>query len=206
MRLLLVRHGESTWNVEGRYQGRKDPPLTERGEAQAEAVTHRLRSEKPAALVSSPLIRACLTAKIIASASPALAVRAEPLLIEIQHGEWEGKLVGDVSATWPELFQLWRSHPEQVRFPGGESIADVRGRWREFLAKSADGPSPLIAVTHDIIIRIAVLEARGEPLESIINISVDNGSLTILQDNAVERVNETDHLGALKGSLAHQAL
>ena len=128
-RLLLIRHGETDWNVEGRYQGQADPPLNERGLAQARALAERLKREgiRPAAIYSSPLRRAWQTAQIIAEAVGA-PLFAEPRLKEICLGEWEGVLTPEIMRRWPETFRDWEERPWETRPPGGETIAEVQKR------------------------------------------------------------------------------
>jgi probable phosphoglycerate mutase len=206
VKLILIRHGESTWNIEGRYQGRCDPPLSERGVAQAHAVARRLKLESadqlPAAIVSSPLVRAVSTARIIASALDDLPVNTDTRLIEIDHGDWQGKLVAEVAQAWPDALAAWRTRPESVKFRNGESLADVRSRWRDFCRVAGAYPSPLVVVTHDVIVRLAVIDARGDELSAFNDLSIDNGSVTELGS----RINDTSHLGELQNSLADQAL
>jgi probable phosphoglycerate mutase len=121
MRLLLVRHGESTWNVEGRYQGRLDPPLSPRGREQAQALAARLYRQQLArvdknrltGIVSSPLLRVRDTAQICAEAI-GLPVDIDDRLTEISHGEWEGKLREEIANRWPEMIAAWRADPHTV--------------------------------------------------------------------------------------------
>src|SRR5690348_14779444 len=97
MHILLVRHGETPWNREGRYQGRTDVPLSEVGEAQAAALGARLARVPLAVAVASPLSRARRTAEaVLAGRSPATTLELDPGLLEISHGGWEGKLASEV--------------------------------------------------------------------------------------------------------------
>jgi broad specificity phosphatase PhoE len=100
-RVLLVRHGESTWNAEGRWQGQADPPLSERGEAQAVTAARALVGLEPFdAIVSSTLRRARRTAEILAGAL-SVQLLTHPDLIERAAGPWEGLTRADIDATWP---------------------------------------------------------------------------------------------------------
>src|SRR4051794_22300124 len=108
MNILLVRHGETPWNREGRYQGRTDIPLSETGAAQVRALGVRLAPIPIHVAYASPLSRAKNTAEAI------LAGRTIPLwleagLLEISHGEWEGKLATDVELSHAEMFGVWRT-------------------------------------------------------------------------------------------------
>jgi len=141
VKLLLVRHGESTWNAEGRYQGRKDPPLSARGALQAKALAERLSGSvdlRPNAIASSPLARARRTAETVAE-KLACGVTIDERLIEISHGAWEGLLRTEIQRRWPDMMAAWRSAPDSVTFPGGESLADVQRRWQSALLKLRQG-------------------------------------------------------------------
>ena len=216
MRLVLVRHGESTWNVEGRYQGRLDVPLSPRGRAQAGALATRLMREQLdspieqhlAAIVSSPLARACDTARICGQAL-GLPVSTDERLTEISHGEWEGKLRGEVASRWPEMLATWRTRPHLVQFPRGETLDDVRLRFESFLRGLPD-VSSILATTHDVIVRIAMLQAEAKPLSSFTQVHVDNAALNEFrwEDGTLTavRLNDMAHLGSLRSDTLSQAL
>src|SRR5579872_5289116 len=133
MRLFLVRHGETTWNQEGRYQGRRDPPLSPLGKAQVAALAQHVRSERIAVVVSSPLSRAADTARACADALQ-IAFSLDERLIEISHGSWEGRLRTEIERDDPKRFAQWRRAPETVIFPDGEGLADVQRRLDAFLS------------------------------------------------------------------------
>ena len=212
MRLLLVRHGESTWNAEGRYQGQRDVPLSQLGARQAAALAQRLASDddvRPRAIASSPLARARETAAPAARAL-GLEVDVSQGLIEISHGEWEGLLKPEIESAWPSMVAAWRATPESVRFPGGESLDDVRTRWRQFARVVERYPSPLLVVTHDVIIRLAVLDARGEPLSAFNSLAAENAAITEIDYDSpnlhLVRLNDGSHLGDLRVDPAAQSL
>ena len=116
--VILIRHGQTDWNVEPRFRGLADIPLNEAGVAQAEALARRLASEPIAAVYSSPLRRALHTAEIIARPH-ALPVEPVPAFTSADYGDWEGMLVSEVARQHPDLFDLWRRHPDRLQFPGG---------------------------------------------------------------------------------------
>jgi phosphoserine phosphatase len=217
MRLVLVRHGESTWNAEGRYQGRMDPPLSTRGRAQAQALAARVVREQSAGspqtrmtlIVSSPLSRARDTAQACADAL-ALDLATDERLTEISHGDWEGKLRGEVAIRWPDMLAQWRSNPHLVQFPHGEMLEEVELRLRSFLHSLRDETGTVLAVTHDVIVRIAVLLASGKELSSFNEVHIDNAALNefTLEGGKLRllHVNDTTHLGSLRSDTAGQAL
>ena len=211
--LLLVRHGETTWTRTGRIQGRADSPLHPEGAAQIRALAATLLPPDPewpggraCLLVSSPLRRAVDSARVLrASLGPAIRgarlAAPDPRLAELDFGAWEGLTQPEVKARWPELLRTWKRQPDTVRLPGGETLAEARDRWRDFLANPpwahpprADPPwahpartdaaraedaSPAIAipaiaiiVTHAAMIRIALLEAAGAALDGFRAVAV----------------------------------
>jgi broad specificity phosphatase PhoE len=154
--LVLVRHGESTWIAEDRFQGRRDPPLSPRGERQAALVAARLADPlaspslpipagPPVAIWHSPLGRAQATATAIAAAAAVSAGRPplvpEPGLSEIGQGEWEGLLSTDVVERYADDLGRWRRAPVGNEAPGGELLTEADGRVRTALA----GMLPVLA-------------------------------------------------------------
>jgi len=165
--LAFVRHGESQWVAEGRFQGRGDPPLSELGQRQGLLTARRIarRARRPAlplpagppqSIVHSPLARTASTATLIARAvgggrgddaiPDPIPVRLEPGLTEIGQGEWEGLPATEVTARWAELLERWRTDPLTAWAPGGEAIADVdvrvRVALRELLEELAAAGTP----------------------------------------------------------------
>ncbi|MDE2007848.1 MAG: histidine phosphatase family protein [Rhodospirillales bacterium] len=178
-RLLLVRHGETPWTRMGRIQGRADPGLHPEGEAQIAILAGRLRAEweaagRAVALIASPLRRAAESAAILAARLGKIRPQLDPRLMELDFGAWEGLTDAQVKQRWPTLRRSWKQTPDTVRLPGGESLAEARARWRDFLAGPPWNGTPALAVvvTHAAMIRIALLEARGEPLGRFREIAV----------------------------------
>jgi broad specificity phosphatase PhoE len=208
--LLFVRHGESTWNVEGRFQGRKDPPLSDLGERQARALAQRLASpERPGAIVSSPLARARRTAELIGAACD-LPIALDERLVEISHGEWEGLLRTEIAARWPGWLERWQTSPQSVRFPNGENLEQVQARFESFMGDVAERKTPLVVCTHDVIIRLATLWADGQPMARFSALKSDNAAITEIafRDGLprLVRANDSGHLDGLRSDLARQAL
>lgn len=152
MRLLLVRHGQTDWNLEGRYQGRVDVPLNGAGLEQAAQLARDLEELRIDLLVSSPLQRTLDTAGAIARGR-GLDVRPDSRLREINLGEWEGQLSTEIAADYPELFPRWSSDPGSVRPPGGESIAEVHDRAIPALEElaAANSGRTVCVVAHKVV-------------------------------------------------------
>jgi probable phosphoglycerate mutase len=149
--IVLLRHGESVFITEGRFQGRADSPLSPLGERQAALAGHRIAApDRPPALpmaarppveiVHSPLQRTTQTARFAAAsmtghwgAEPTL--RPEPNVMEIAQGAWEGMFRSDVDAQYGELLARWRRTPLEANAPGGERVAEVAVRARATLER-----------------------------------------------------------------------
>jgi broad specificity phosphatase PhoE len=159
--IVLLRHGESTAIVEGRFQGGMDVQLSPVGRRQAELAAGRLARPHaspalpvplgpPVEIVHSPLARAASTAELVAAAAAAsdgfgrpVPLRADDGFAEIGQGEWEGLLATEIVSRWEELLAAWRRSPLEAHAPGGESLRDVERRVRpslgRLLARLGDG-------------------------------------------------------------------
>jgi broad specificity phosphatase PhoE len=156
--LLLVRHGETDWNRERRYQGHADTPLNEAGRAQAVALAKLLRPEQLDAVYTSPLLRASETAGILA-ASFGLEARVLDALREIDVGDWQGMTVDEVRAQYPEQIDVaWRTG-----WPNGETHAELDARvLPAVLDLGRRHPDEcVLGVTHAGPIRSALAAAAG---------------------------------------------
>ncbi|HYH93541.1 MAG TPA: histidine phosphatase family protein, partial [Candidatus Saccharimonadales bacterium] len=156
--LVFVRHGESVYITEGRFQGQADTPLTSRGRRQAALVAGRLADPHaspalpipegaPRELVHSPLGRTSETAQVITSASStSVPVRADDGFKEIGQGVWEGLHRDEIMARYGTELATWRRRPTEAWAPGGESLDEVAARVRPALAAAlgrlADGGVP----------------------------------------------------------------
>jgi len=149
-RLLLVRHGESTWNAVSRWQGQADPPLSPFGERQAEDAGARLAEIATITAVwASNLVRARRTGDLIAKHLGIAQVREEPRLRERDVGAWSGLTRGEIEERWPGYLAARRSPPD---FEGDDELL---ARTRAGLAAAVDGSGPgdMLVVTHGGVIR-----------------------------------------------------
>jgi broad specificity phosphatase PhoE len=153
--VLLVRHGETDHNATGRFQGRTDTPLNDRGREQSRSLARALSGEGLVALYSSPLARARETAEIV-GARLGLEPVYDERLAEAYAGEWQGRLCADLIAEAPDAYAAWRAAEPGFRFPGGESVAEQAARVAAALADVAAGPLPALVVTHGGAIRAVV--------------------------------------------------
>jgi probable phosphoglycerate mutase len=161
--VLLARHGETDDNVARRFQGHRDPPLNERGREQARALGEALRDEGIRELWASPLRRAHETAEI-AGRALGLEPRVDARLMEVDVGDWAGRLYHDLAVDDPDRFAEWRSGAPDFRFPGGESLDEQGARVAEVLREiAARAELPVLVVCHGGVIREARRVLAGAP-------------------------------------------
>lgn len=154
-RLLLLRHGQSTWNAEGRWQGWADPPLSAMGEAQARAAAERLARLGLTTVVSSDLQRARRTAELIAERLGLDVLAPEPDLRERNIGDWSGLTTVEIEQGWPGWLAAWRAG-ELERPPNGEARQEIADRVLAVLERlDADAPDGVVlVVTHGGVIHL----------------------------------------------------
>ena len=208
MILYVARHGETDWNYEGRYQGQRESHLTATGSAQAQALADTLTLAGVERIVSSPLARCRDTALPLARQTGA-GVEIDPRLIEIAHGTWEGRLRAEIERDDPQTMRAWRERPQSVHFAGGESLEEVMERWRSF-SRSLDDGNVVVVVTHDVLVRLALLDATGRSLAQLWEPRVVNGGFAKfgVEDGRLRVIDECvdAHLDGLLVSTERQAL
>ena len=215
-RIILVRHGETDWNKEGRFQGQIDIPLNETGKNQAQKASDYLKSIDFNKAYSSSMSRPSETAKIILGKNNNLSVLKLDELSEISHGLWEGKLEEDIKTTWPEMLNKWHQEPENVIMPEGESIEDVSRRslnaWQS-ICKNQNKNDVTLVVAHDAVNKTLICNILGLSYSHIWTIKQGNGGITIVdifddpeKDSVLSALNITTHLGNILDSTASGAL
>jgi broad specificity phosphatase PhoE len=159
--ILLVRHGETDWNRERRFQGHANPPLNAVGRRQAHELAQRLESERVDAVYASDLRRAHETAAIVAVQLD-LPVTTVPALREVDVGEWEGLTVDEIQKTSPEGLERWRKHGLRG-WEGGESFEALAGRMVGALQGIAAGHprETALVISHGAAIRACRAHAAG---------------------------------------------
>lgn len=215
MHILLVRHGETTWNRDGRYQGRTDVPLSADGERQVRALGARLVDIPIAVAIASPLSRARVTAEAIVG-NRGLALTLEPALVEISHGGWEGQLASDVMRDHPAMLTAWRAGPPRdfPAGPGAESLGAVEDRAWPVLASlcaqlGADQVGLLVA--HDAVNRVLLCRVLGLPIERVWSFRQSPATLNVLAGPSLDelqvvRLNDSEHVAPLLAETVHRAL
>ncbi len=175
--VYAVRHGETPWNVEGRYQGQLDPPLNARGRQQAQITAKALAPLNIEAIYSSDLKRAVQTAEALARLTD-ISIRLDPRLREIHQGAWQGVLVEEIERRWPDEFAGWRRDPWHHRPPGGERLQDVQERVLAALYDiAARHPGGTVAVfTHKLPIALLKIALHGAPADRLWELLPANGA------------------------------
>jgi broad specificity phosphatase PhoE len=160
--VLLIRHAESSWNAAGRWQGHGDPPLSDRGRAQANALARELTRESIDVIVSSDLHRAAETAAILAEAR-GLQPELNPRLRELDIGDWEGLTRDQIERTAGDVLRRFDDGDLDVRPGGGENLREIEQRAFTAVNELVDAhPGRRLAiVTHLGVIRALLGESRG---------------------------------------------
>jgi broad specificity phosphatase PhoE len=186
--ILLVRHGETDWNRENRFQGRADPPLNQTGRAQAVDLSVTLAAEELAAVYSSPLRRALETAEIVAAAHDQEPATIDALR-EVDVGSWEGLTRTEVEDRYPEQFARWLEHEQG--YEDGETYEQLSGRVIPALFALAEThpTERILAVTHGGPIRATLAHLdevshgearrRGPTIVNgfVVELAAENGNL-----------------------------
>ncbi len=215
-RLLLVRHGETDWNRQGRFQGQIDIPLNENGQSQAAAAGRFLAGVSLQRAYTSSMARPRQTAEAILRSHPGVPLTSVPALVEIGHGEWEGRLEQEIAEGWPELLAAWKVAPHTVQMPGGETIQDVWERslagWQT-IATSLDPQETALVVAHDAVNKTILCALLGLGPADIWAVKQGNGGVTVIDypqgaegPPLVACLNQTAHLGGVLDRTAAGAL
>ncbi len=197
--LILIRHGETPYNRDRRYQGHRDTPLTKKGKRQTKEIALRLKNDPLDAIYSSDLKRTKYTAKAI-NRYHSLKIRALPQLREIDFGDWEGKTHDEIQREWRRLLDEWEREPSKIKIPRGESIQELAERTRATTKKIISiHPNQRVAIiTHGGPIRIILMDALGLGLDDWWKTITSNGGISIIEYQnkraEVSLQNDTSHL------------
>ena len=195
-RLILIRHGETDWNVQGRVQGHRDQPLNERGLEQAELMGRYVRDNFDVGSTwSSDLARCVSTAEGIGA-----PIQLAQTIREINFGEWEGQRWGEISETNLDGTSGFSSGDPHVSAPGGESMSDVVARARVFVQDSGvlDGDGDVAVVAHGGSLKCLMVVLLGLPETAIGRFHFSNCGLSVVGAGngqaTLMRSNQTTHL------------
>lgn len=198
MRLYLIRHGQTAWNVEGRAQGHSDVGLDDEGLRQSRLLGKAFRDVSLSRVVSSDLSRALETAREVAQAT-GTPLAIDPRLREQCFGDWEGRLYAD----WRSEIEIHASNsgqlPADFAPPRGESIRQVWDRIGDFAEGLHRAEGDLAVVSHGGAAGLLLARLRGEPIDTGRTYRFPNASITLLVRQALDRWDlvryaEVDHL------------
>lgn len=206
-RLLLVRHGETDWNKESRFQGIRDIPLNDNGRLQGQKAATFLQDIPIDFAVSSSMLRPKETAEIILAEHPGVQLQTTPELIEICHGLWEGMLETEIQTDYGELLQQWKDKPETVQMPEGENLQQVWDRgvaaWDKIAAdySNTNTPQTGLVVAHDAINKVIICYLLGLKPDNFWNIKQGNCAVSVIDypngasgKPVLQAINITTHL------------
>lgn len=215
-RLLLVRHGETDWNREGRFQGQIDIPLNTRGASQAKAARAFLAPVVIHRAYTSTMARPRQTAEAILAEHPGVPLTSTSGLVEIGHGRWEGCLEEEIAATWPELLAAWKREPHTVTMPDGETLQQVWDRsvatWQS-IVRGLGAEETALVVAHDAVNKTILCALLGLSPADIWMVKQGNGGVSVVDYPhgpeglpVVSCLNLTGHLGGVLDRTAAGAL
>ena len=219
-RLLLVRHGETEWNRESRFQGQIDIPLNDNGRAQAGQAGEFLKVIPIDGAVASSMMRPKETAEIILRHHPEVSLAVTEGLWEISHGQWEGKFEHEIEADFPGMLENWQTKPVTVQMPDGENLQDVWERtvkaWREIVGQYSqqETPKTVLVVAHDAVNKSILCHVTGLGPEAFWQFKQGNGAVSVIDypdgvdsEPMLSAANITAHLsGSLFDTTAAGAL
>ena len=196
--IMLVRHGETEWNVGEVFRGRVDMELNETGTKQAEKLAEYLGNQRLKIIYSSPLQRALKTAEIIARQHK-IEVTIAPGLIDFNYGQWQGLSHRKVKDRYKELYGEWINHPERVKIPDGENLEDVRQRTMAVVNDIITGHNgTVVLVSHRVVNKVLICALLGLDDSHFWKIKQDTGGLTIFTHEnerfVLTRHNDTSYL------------
>jgi alpha-ribazole phosphatase/probable phosphoglycerate mutase len=209
VRILLARHGETVFNVEGRWQGQSDSPLSERGLAQARELGRALAEDSIAVVYSSDLGRAMATAREVAEPH-GLTAQGEARLREVHVGGWTGLNGAEIDAKYPGQRKIWSSAPANLHLPDGETLHQVQDRALAFFAERMPhhADQTIVVIGHGALnqsILIAAMGGRVEDLwlaERIDNCQISRLEWTLAEGLKLIELCDVRHLsevGSLRG-------
>ena len=198
--VLLVRHGATDWNLQGRCQGATDRELNAVGIRQAEEIAATLTRESIHAIYSSDLKRAQQTAQLI-SRPHNLPVRIEQDVRELDHGALEGLTFNEIKDSYPDFIQRWRAEPAEIRVPGGERLIDVAERaWKGLnrIVERHPSAQTIVVVSHNFPILGIICRVTGTHLNHYRTFHVDPCGVTRLSRNGhddwrISHINNKDY-------------
>jgi broad specificity phosphatase PhoE len=192
--IYYIRHGETSWNAEGRLQGVLDIPLNDLGRKQAAQAANILaglfardgRSKSSLSFVASPLIRARATMELVRGELklPPAGYALDDRLREIGYGQWEGSTLPEMQVADPDLFARRQAEKWTVSPPGGESYVAVQARMQDWYASLA---TDTVAVAHGGTARALMVALGHETPLSAADLTIEQGAVYVFRDGGLEK-------------------
>ncbi|SHJ42558.1 histidine phosphatase family protein [Hespellia stercorisuis] len=193
-KVIMIRHGETDWNVLCKFLGSADRLLTEKGRRQAGYARAALQKEQIAAIYSSPMLRAYETGEIIRGDRDIPIIRDDGL-IEINCGAWEGLDGNEVEKKYPGQMDMWANHPERLQIDGGgDSFVDVQNRIVEAFWRivNANRGKTILITSHMICLTLLLIYFDKKEIKDMWNVKpLANGALNIVEVSEDDRVEIT---------------
>ena len=189
IKIYIARHGETTWNVEGRIQGRSDPGLSPKGHQQSLALLEQLKNQSLSAIYTSNLQRSILTAQPIAHHF-GLPIRQESELDEIAFGVLEGRNLYQFDEVTKNEWERFKDDRFNYHIPGAENYTDVANRIKPFIDRTLrnhEGEEVLV-VGHRVVNRLLIGMLMEYPLEWVLKIEQTHDCLYLIQKNNEAKV------------------
>lgn len=185
MRIILVRHGETDWNQQNKYQGQVDISLNENGKLQSEKVAYFLKDVSIDKVFASSLLRAKQTAEMILQHHQGINLELKDGFKEIIHGLWQGKVETEIEQEFPGDLQRWRETPEQFQMPGGESLQQVWQRTIKVYESILDAAlneklNTVLIVAHGVTNQILLCHILGLSAEYLWSFRQSNCCLNVI--------------------------
>lgn len=203
MRIYLIRHGQTDWNIQGKIQGSHDIPLNETGLMQAKLLAAGMESRPVKKIFSSTLKRAMATAEALAGRQEAEIIPMTRLM-EVEFGVWEGLTWKEIEESYPGEYRHWVMDPSHAAPPGGESEKEIYRRCKEAvneIIRQTGGREDIAVVSHGATLAclVSVMLGPDEEDESII---VENASITTVHYSPLTEIftllekNDISHLAS----------
>lgn len=189
IKIYIARHGETTWNEEGRIQGRSDPGLSPKGCVQSLALCHHLKDRPLSAIYTSTRQRSILTAEPLANHF-GLPIQSQPELDEMAFGILEGKLLQQLDEELKSELERFKENRFIYRIPGGENYADVANRIKPFMERllRVHAGHEVLIVGHRVVNRLLIGMLMEYPVEKVLKIEQTNDMVYLIQKNAEAKI------------------
>ena len=203
-KVVFIRHGQTEWNVNGRYQGQSDVPLSPTGKEQARLLAKNFPVAHIDAIYASDLSRAMFTAQAVADKFN-LPVQLEPAFRELCFGDWEGLTYAEITSQWSDAMSNFINHPDIMDIPNGENFPEVQARAMKRLNEiiALHEGQTIVITAHGAVLRTILTAALHMPLQYLWSIRQFNTAINIVRydqdaNPTIELLNGNSHLGELR--------